>query len=414
MAALVLASGFFSGSETALFYLSRDDLRRMRTGRSSERLAAALLAKPDRLLTAVLFWNLLINLAFFAVSLVTARQLAEAGMPTAAGVVSVASLVAIILFGEVAPKSLAVLFSRRLSAWVSWPLAIAVRVLDPVIPLLSTVTSGIRRAIWPNLKFEPYLQVDDIERAVETSTLGVELARLERDILRQILELADITTEEVMRPRGSVTVWTPPVSRDEVLDQLTTLEHVLLRSAEDDVVTGAIPLRALTHIPKQNLEKFADRVIYVPWCATLADTLASLRREVVDVAVIINEYGEMLGVLTEDDIFDTILNPHWSRARRLLRREPIVEVSTGRYLVDGLTTLRYLAKRFSIDYESPPDGQVTVAGLLQEILERLPQVGDEVEWLGFRLEVIETSPRGGPLRVSLTAPYAPPQAAASE
>ena len=132
MLCLVLASGFFSASETALFYLSHDELRGLRASRPREHMAAALLSNPDRLLTAILFWNLLINLTYFSSSLVVAHRLGEKAGYGAAGGFSLLSLFAIILFGEVLPKSVAVVYCRRLALTVSWPLSLAVRILDPI------------------------------------------------------------------------------------------------------------------------------------------------------------------------------------------------------------------------------------------------------------------------------------------
>jgi len=164
MLCLVVGSGFFSASETALFYLSHDELRSFRAGKPRERMAAALLSDADRLLTAVLFWNLVINLAYFAVSVVVTHRLYEAELKGAAGLYGIAALFGIILFGEVLPKSTAVVFRRPLASLVSWPLAFAVRLLDPIIPSLRYVTLLARRAFWPHVSREPYLDADDLER----------------------------------------------------------------------------------------------------------------------------------------------------------------------------------------------------------------------------------------------------------
>lgn len=131
MAGLIVASGFFSGSETAIFYLSRDELRVMQMGKPRERMVAELLRDPDRVLTAILFWNLLINLTYFAVSVVTARQLVRGGYSGLAGLISFLALAAIIVFGEIVPKSLSITLRRHIAVLVSYPLALAVRILDP-------------------------------------------------------------------------------------------------------------------------------------------------------------------------------------------------------------------------------------------------------------------------------------------
>lgn len=405
LSVLILASGFFSGSETALFFLSRDELRAMQAGRSRERIVATLLRNPDRLLTAVLFWNLLVNLTYFAISVVLARQLMHEGYAAGAGLVSVGSLVVIIVFGEVLPKSLAVVFHRSIALLVSWPLALAVRVLDPVFPMLGTLTRALRRGFWPQILPEPYLHADDLERAVETSGLAPESMQIEQQILHRILDLSEITVEEVMRPRGTYDVVTADVTSED-LTSVPTSDYLLLRdvdpdSADQDAIGGVVPLVTLPDIPDGPLQALAEPVIHVPWCAALSDVLQMLRDNLCNVAATVNEFGETIGVVTYEDIIDTILVEQPSRAKRVLQREPVLEVAPGRYHVDGLTTLRYLAQRLGFDYEPTADGLVTVAGLLHDELERLPEVGDSCQWRGFTFQVIDT-PRRGKIRVMVS------------
>ena len=398
LAILILASGFFSGSETALFYLSRDELRSLQTGRPRERIVAEFLRDPDRLLTAVLFWNLLINLTFFAISVVLARRLVTNGQPAMAGLLSFVSLVAIIVFGEVLPKSIAVVFHRRIAVLVSLPLAFAVRVLDPIFPFLGTLTRALRRAFWPHIRLEPYLHADDLERAVEASGLSAESIKQEQQVLHRILDLSEITVEEVMRPRGTYAAQPVTVTvRD--LSGVPPSDYLLLRDEEaaatdPDALGKAVPLAALSSIFDGPLAALSEPVVHVPWCASLADTLQRLRDNLCDVAVVVNELGETIGIVTYEDLIDTILVEQPSRAKRVLRREPVLEVAPGRYHVDGLTTLRYLSQRLGIDYEPTVDGLVTVAGLLHDGLEKLPQVGDEYVWSGYTFRVIDTPGRG--------------------
>ena len=143
-----------------------------RMGRARERVVAQLLSQPDRLLTAVLFWNLIINLTYFAVSIIVAHQLANSGQNAAAGAFGLVSVFGIILLGEVLPKSFAVVFRRRWAKTISWPLAAAVRSLDPILPKLGQLTRIARRTFWPEIRSEPYLNADDLERAVEASKLS--------------------------------------------------------------------------------------------------------------------------------------------------------------------------------------------------------------------------------------------------
>lgn len=401
MLGLIGASGFFSGSETALFYLSHDELRSFRVGRSRERAVAALLTEPDRLLTAILFWNLVINLCYFAVSVVVAQRLAAGGLRAAAGVFGIASLFVLIIFGEVLPKSLAVVFRRRLATLVVWPLAVAVRLVDPVIPVLGRITLLARRTFWPQITREPYIEAEDLERAVETAGLSDQVYQQERQILHNILDLSEITVEEVMRPRGAYLSLAPPIHLADLNGRVPGSDYVVVQSNGSEDIDGVIPLGSFSLIPETDLESTAEDVVYVPWCAHLAYTLGLLRERFCSVAAVVNEYGETIGIVTYEDLVDSVLMPEPSRARRLLRREPVLEIAPDRYHVEGLTTLRYLCRRLGLEYEPESETQTTVAGLMSEELEHLPAVGDECLWQGYRLRVIDVD-RPGQLRVMIS------------
>jgi putative hemolysin len=394
MLALLSASAFFSGSETALFYLSQDELRTFRLGRPRERVAAALLGDPDRLLTAILFWNLLVNMTYFAVGVVVGQRLVRADQEAAAGAFGLASLFTIILFGEVLPKTFAAIFRRTLAPLASWPVAAAVRLLDPLIPPLRFMTRVAHRTFWPHVAREPYLDAADLERAVESTALTEAVVRQEREVLHNILALSELTVEEIMRPRGTYLSLTAPVHLPDLKGEVPPADCVLIQEPDSDDVAAAIPLAGFSTLPERHLEQAAEEVVQVPWCADLAGTLSLLRERLCDVAGVVNEYGETIGIVTFEDIMETILLPQASRARRVLHREPVLPIEEDRWQVEGLTTLRYLCRRLQIDYEPDPEEPVTVAGMLQDQLEHVPAVGDECHWRGMRLTVIEAEPRG--------------------
>jgi len=401
MLCLILVSGFFSASETALFSLSHNDLEVMRSGRPRDQAVIVLLSEPDRLLTAVLFWNLVINLTFFAVSMVIAHRLAEADQTVAAGVFGMLSLLLIILFGEVLPKSLAVAMRRQLASLVVWPLVVAVRLLDPVTPVLEWITKLARRAFWPHIKREPFLMADDLERAVKNSQLSDEVIRQERQVLHNILDLCEITVEEVMRPRGTYMTLPSPVLLADLNSEVPSSGYLVVQQNGTDEIEGAIPFTTFTSFPRDDLQWAAEEVVHVPWCANLAFTLQFLRDQFCSLASVINEYGETIGILTYEDIIDTILMPEPSRTKRLLRREPVQEVAPGCFQVEGMTTLRYLCRRIGLDYEPTADGLFTVAGMLYEELEHIPVVDDKCTWRGYVLRVTDVEARGK-LRVMVT------------
>lgn len=401
MAVLIVASLFFSASETALFYLSHDELRGFRTGRPAERAAAALLAEPDRLLTAVLFWNLVTNLAYFATSVVVVQRLAAAGRHAAAGAYGFLAVALLILFGEVLPKSVAVVFRRRLAPLLGRPLAVLVRLVDPVAGPLKRLSLRLRRTFWPHVVREPVLDAGDLEKAVEASHVSEEVLRRERQVLHSILDLSEIRVEEVMRPRGTYAVDSAPVHLGDLHGQVPAGDCLVLHAPGTEDVVAAVSLADFAEFPARHLEHAAEEVVHVPWCADLATVLQLLRDRFCPVASVVNEYGETVGIVTYDDLLDTILLPEPSRARRVLRIEPIVETAPGRWEVVGITTLRFLANRLGLEHRPEAEDPVTVAGMLFDRLERLPVVGDAVDWRGHRFEPFEVEDRKR-IRVAVT------------
>ena len=178
-------------------------------------------------------------------------------------------------------------------------------------------------------------------------------------------------------------------------------EIIALVPEGSDEIYAAVSMNQVPSAQKTNLERIADVVQPVPWCSTLTYALTEMKANWTNVLSVVNEYGETIGIVLKDDILDNMLAAQPSRARRLLQREPVVEVKPGEFQVDGVTTLRYLCLRLGLEYEPTPDGLITLAGLMYELLEHIPVVGDQCEWRGYRLEVTDV-PQHGWIRVQIT------------
>ncbi|MDA0834579.1 MAG: CNNM domain-containing protein [Planctomycetota bacterium] len=398
MLILLVASGFFSGSETALFFLTRDDLRRMRAGRPTERMAASLMNDPDRLLTAVLFWNLVLNLAYFAVGVQISERLVSAKQTGMASLFSAGSLVVMILFGEAFPKSFAVVLRSSLAPLISVPMSLAVRALDPFTPWLKPVARRLRRALWPQIQNEPFLHIEDLERAVQASELTDDIVRQERAALQNILDMTETTIEEVMHPRGTYPMFRGAIHLDDLYGKVPHGDFLIVLGSDHQMPDRGVLLSGMSSLPERHLESLAQELIHIPWCANLAAALETLTNRNRKLASVVNEYGDTIGIVTLNDLIDHLFHTDPSRTRRVLDREPMLEIAPGRWHVEGITTLRYLSKKLNLAYEPDEEGQTTVAGLLQQELEHIPKVGEECTWNGYRIRVISSSPRGS-LRV---------------
>jgi putative hemolysin len=394
MLALMACSAFLAASETALFFLSHDEIRAFRVGRARERAAVSLLSDPDRVLTGILFWNLVVNLVYFAISVVVSERLLAGHHPAAASIFGLVSLLVLLLCGEVVPKVTAALLRRSLAPLVAWPIAAIVRLLDPALPLFRGLILIARRTVLPHVRQEAFLSAEDLENAVNVSELSAEMIRQEKQILHNILDLSEIRAEEIMRPRGTYAAHRAPVRTADLAGKTPPGDYIAVVRKGSDDVDGAIALATFSLVPDDRLDDAAEEVVHVPWCATLATVLTLLREQVASVASVVNEYGETIGIVTYDDIMDAVLIPEPNRALRFLPREPVLEVAPGCYHVEGITSLRHLCGKLGIEYEPDSDELVTLAGLLHEKLEHLPAVGDECTWRDFRVRVIEVSKRG--------------------
>lgn len=392
MGVLLLSSGFFSSSEAAFFLLNLPETQSFAKGNRPQRVAAHLLSDPDRLLTAVLFWNLLINVGYFAIISIVALKLKSMGQPDLAGVFTLGALVVIMLFSEMLPKSVAVLKPQAISALFAIPLAVAIRVVDPLLPVFRWTNILSRRLFWPRFQPEPYLDVTDLERAVAFSTSDAVLLGHEKTVLQNIVVLSTIRVDEMMRPRMQSLTFSPPVGIDDLHGRPTPSGYILITETESDEVVGALSINSLGKLPRHHLESHAQQVFYLPWCATGGQALEQMLAHNSQVAGVVNEFGETVGILTFDDILDTIFTPEASRSERLFRRLSLQNLSSGRWQVTGMTTLRRLGRRF--DVALPATKNTTVAGAVQEVLGRVPQTGDRCDWGPFHFKVADVPERG--------------------
>ena len=386
MGTLILLSELFSGSEAALFSLngrSRKSLDRAGVG---GRIASRLLQDPERLLSAILFWNLLINMTYFAIAAIVGGKLElnpAAGRLTAV-TFTVLSLLTIIFFSEMLPKSLAVLAPMRLSVMVGPPLAAAVRLVSPLLPLVTVTNLAVSRLIWPNFKTEPEIDLADIERAIELGTDDAALLQRERIALRGLVEMAETRVSELMRPRNKLDLSIGPLDRSAIADGMPAGGY-LLATGQDGMVVQAVGVRMLRPSQLDNMAGAAEPVIYAPWSALVSQVLDQLNEEDRSVAVVVDEFGEMVGAVTIDDILRRVLAPIDDEG--LLGESAIQQIGNDHYRVASTLSVRSLAKRLGIEVTG--EGFTTVAGFIQRHNERLPRPGDNAAMGRFNLTVME-------------------------
>ncbi len=394
LVAMVLLTGcsaFFSASEAALFSLRPADRRILEAGTTAQQTAAELLSDPERVLSAVLFWNLAANIAYFALA-----SIVEHRLPPGSNLVwplRIGALLLIIFFSEMLPKTVAVLMSRRLAAACSLPLAVMVRIVDPVMPSLRMVMLASRRLFLPGFRSEESLASADLERAIELSTTDAKLIREEQTVLRNIIALSDLRVDEAMRPTTQLQLFRPPVALADLEGSTTRSGYLFLAADDSENIATAVRLDSLWSLHPDHLEAAAEPVVYVPWCSPLADAVGLMLTKDREVAVVVNEWGETVGAVTIDDVMDVVFTDKPSRSQRLLNRAPITVVEDGLWRATSMTNLRRLAAYFHV--ELPETHNQTIGGVLQEALQRIPEPGDSCDWAQFQFEVLDRDEDSG-------------------
>lgn len=390
MSILILLSALFSGSEAALFSLSTRDKKLLRRGGIGGQIATRLLEHPEPLLSAILFWNLLINMTYFALAAILGSRLEASSGHSAAILLTALSLLAIIFFSEMLPKSFAVLVPVRLSVALAPPLAMAVRVVSPVLPMVIRANSAIGRLLWPSFQAEPEIDLTDIERAIELGTDDAALLQRERHSLRNLVQTAETRVGEWMRPRSKLWLCSEPIQRKTIIDQPIRSGYLMVMDQDEQMITKAIGIRTLRPSQLDDLDGAAEPVIYIPWSALVSQVLDRLKEEDRSVAVVVNEFGELLGVVSIDEIMQRILAPHHEEG--LQGKASISQTGPMRYRVWGLTSIRKLIKELGVEIDG--EGVTTVAGYVGRHNERLARIGDSAPLDQFELTVVEEDKDG--------------------
>jgi len=404
---LICLSAFFSGSEAAFFSLTMAQRSSLAKQGGLGLVAQTLLNRPERLLTGILFWNLAINISFFSVAsrVSLAVDSSDGDSHSLAAIITVGALVCIVALGEFLPKSIAVVQPLLIVKYTAIPLALAIRVLDSFLPTIKVVNEASRRMLWPGLKPEAYLELSDLDRAVELSTEDASLFEQESQVLRNIIQLGEIRVEEWMRPRTEYRTFKPPISLEQLDGQRTPSGYMLISDHSGRDVVAAIDLRNLKPSEAVNLEEHKQPLVVVPWCATMADTLRKLIARNRRVAAVVNELGETVGILTWEDMFEAILQLHNVRSHREFAKADVHPVAENEWVATGMTKLRKLER--VIGRRINDTNNLTVGGIVQEQLHRLPGVGDGCQIDDLKFEVIEAGMRG---EILVRITIAPPQA----
>ncbi|CAA7623635.1 HlyC/CorC family transporter [Magnetospirillum sp. SS-4] len=389
---LLILSGFFSGSETALTAVSRAVMHQMeQDGSHRARLVNRLLATRDRLLGGLLLGNNLVNI--LASSLATSVLI---GMFGDTGVVyaTAAMTVVLVLFGEVLPKTYAIYHANRVALLAAAPVSIVVLVLTPFVRAIEVVVRLVFRLFGASYaaSVTPEAAMMELRGAIEVHA-GEEEVREERRMLRSILELADVEVGEVMTHRRNAVTIDAGQPTSAIVDQVvgSTYTRLPLWKDDPDNIVGVIHVKDMLRavrgheggLDELNVAELASPPWFIPDSTTLLEQLRAFRQRREHFALVVDEYGSLMGVVTLEDILEEIVGDIADEHDNAVAG--VRPQSDGSFIVDGSVTIRDLNREF--EWRLPDEEATTIAGLVLHESRQIPDVGQVFRFHGFRFEI---------------------------
>lgn len=390
---LIIASGFFSGSETGLMSLNRYRLRHLADKKHKGAIRAQrLLEQPEKLIGLILLGNNFVNILAAAIAtIIGLRLLGEAGIAVATGILTFV----ILIFAEVTPKTIAALHPERFALPSSLILSPLLKLLYPVVWIINQLTAGIFKLLGVKSNDGANLKLSSEELRVVVNEASSMIPQRHQKMLLSILDLEKATIEDIMIPRNEIVGIDINDDWEDIVTQLTESQHTRLPVYEDDIdhVIGLVHLRRTIRLFQQHKfskDDFRDLirdVYFVPEGVTLNTQLINFQKERRRIGLVVNEYGEIQGLITLEDILEEIIGEFTTDPAASSKDIHLQE--DGTYLVDGSANVRELNKL--LHWTLPTAGPKTLNGLVIEYLEHIPDPGTSMLLGGYPVEIVQTS-----------------------
>jgi len=391
LAALIILSGFFSGSETGMMSLNRYRLRhRAKSGHRGAKRASKLLEEPDSLISTILIGNNLVNnLAASIATIVAIRMYGDNAVVPA----SILLTLVFLIFAEIIPKTIAAYKSEAVAYTVSHILLPLKTLLFPVIWLVSHVTHFVLRLtrIEKNDGSE-HIGLEELRTIVGEA--GHLIPKHHKGMLMNILDLEQITVDDIMIPRNEVFGIDIDANTDAIIRKLRDAEFTRIPVYQNDIdnIVGILHQRDIINSVDEQGRVQRDALLqsvrdpyFIPEGTPLNTQLFNFQKQKRRLGIVVDEYGVMQGIVTLEDLLEEIVGEFTSNLST--DTEDIIHQPDGSYLVDGTTTIRDINK--SMKWELPTDGPKTLNGLLLEKLESFPEASVGVSIGRYRFEIIE-------------------------
>jgi Mg2+/Co2+ transporter CorB len=398
LAGLLFLSACFSASETAMMAINRYRLRHAaETGHRGAMLAQSLLNQTDKLLGVILLGNNLVNIA--AATLATIISIRLFGDSDVA--LSLATLLLtflILVFSEVTPKVLGASYPERVAYPAAYVLMPMLKLAYPVVWFVNLFVQGILRLLRirpPEPGLGNRLGLEEL-RTIVLESAGV-LPREHQRILVNLLELEDITVDDVMTPRSQIEAIDIEDDPERLRQQISTSHHtrLVVHAGSPDNLLGVLHVRRVLHalageeLDPGTLKESLEEPYFVPAGTPLFTQLRNFQSGRRRLALVVDEYGELQGLVTLEDLLEEMVGEFTTQAPSgigYLRQE-----EDGSWLAEGTVLLRHLNRKLGLSL--PLDGPKTLNGLLLEHFEDIPEAGVSIKLGDVPVEIVQTQDR---------------------
>jgi Mg2+/Co2+ transporter CorB len=394
--ACLISSAFFSGAETAMMAINRYKLAsKAKQGHRAALRTQALLNQTEKLLSVILLGNTLINTGSATLSALIAAKV-FAGNDTAIGLSAILVAFAILVFSEATPKVIAATHAEKFAFVTSAALTPLLRLFYPAVWFVNLFVNAIVRTLRLDKPTHGQQALSPEELRVLVLESGKYIQKKHQAALLNLLELGTITVDDVMTPRHQIEMVDLATADEELRHQLFTSHHSRLPIYSDnqDDILGILHVRKLLSLREEDVDAETVRTLarspyFIPSGTPLLTQLQNFQENRRRIGLVVDEYGELLGLVALEDILEQIIGEFTTNAPQAgLRFE---KQADGSYLLDGASSLRELNRKLKLAF--PIDGPKTLNGLILEYFEEIPDAGTCFVLAGERLEIVQTQDR---------------------
>jgi Mg2+/Co2+ transporter CorB len=371
---LLLLSGFFSSSETGLMAINKYRLRHLaNSGHRGARLAQKLLSRPDRLIGLILLGNNLVNIMAASIATVIGIRLFGAN---GVWIASLVLTVVVLIFSEVAPKTVAALHPERIAYPASYVLFVLMKFLSPVVVLVNMLANFVLKPFRVHTDAELIEQLNREELRTLVKEGGGHIPDDHQRMLVNILDLEQATIDDVMIPRQDIVGIDLDDDWEDILTQLTQTVYTRMPVYREtiDQVEGLLHIRtviaklALGGLTFDDLKRSVQSPYFIPEGTALTQQLLEFQRRERRMGLVVDEYGDIQGLITLDDILEEIVGEYTAESRAKTRDIRLLD--DGNFLVNGSVSIRTLNRK--MDWHLPEEEASTLNGLVLEELGEIP------------------------------------------